>query len=284
MLFFAGPRSSLPRFSILASFSLATSLFVGCGETESPGPDAPAPSISGETPAESDEAPAPVAVSNPSTDEVKRIENGKGYDLSTGRELPNLKAGNAKVTVSAPKGWVLPTRRQEYVVWFAKELGQEFPRVLVAAEPAPAGTPDTTEANVGEFARQVAAKVSKPLESPKPMIVGDVACVRYVSEAKSRSSSLEEQVLKTVQKGQLFTVTLQAVVVKPGESPLPQYRDAGYAVLASMKVEAGSAPPESPAAPASGSPAAPAAEAPAPEASAPAASDDASAEGAPAGS
>lgn len=274
MLLFAWLRSPTYGFLLASSLSLTTTLFVGCGETESPGPDAPAPSISGETPTESEDTPAPVTVSSQSTDEVKRVENGKGYDLSTGRELPNLKAGPAKVTISAPKGWVLPTRRQEYVVWFAKELGEEFPRILVTAEPAPAGTPDTTEANVGELAQQIAAKVSEPLESPKPMIVGDVPCVRYVSAAKARSTSLEEQVLKTVQKGQLFTVTLQAAVVTSGESPLVQYRDAGYAVLASMKVEAGSASAESPAAPP--------AETPAP--ASPPAADAAPAEGAPAGS
>lgn len=270
MLLSAGLRPSFFRFlAIASSVSLTTTLFVGCGETESPGPSAPAPSISGETPAEPDEDSAPVAVSSQSASEIKRIENGKGYDLSTGRELPNLKAGNAKLTISAPKGWVLPTRRQEYVVWFAKELGEEFPRILVTAEPAPVGAPDTTEANVAELAEKVAAAVSNPLESPKPMIVGDVPCVRYVSEAKYRATSLEEQVLKTIQKGQLFTVTLQAVVVTPGESPLVQFRDAGYAVLASMKVEAGAAPAVSPEAPAEGSPAGPATETPPPAGSPP---------------
>ncbi|HEV7279080.1 MAG TPA: hypothetical protein VGN57_02605 [Pirellulaceae bacterium] len=252
MLLSAGLRSSVLRIAASSSALAMISLVLGCGGTESPGPSAPPPSVSGETP--SDETPSgkgqattPVVAAD-SIHEVKRIVNGQGYDLSTGRELPNLKAGTAKATISAPKGWVLPTRRQEYVVWFAKELGEEFPRILVTAEPAPAGTPDTTEANVAEFAQQVAATVADPLESPKPMIVGDVPAARYVTSAKARAQSLEEQVLKTVQKGQVFTVTLQAAVVTPGESPLLQYRDAGYAVLASMKVEAGESPAESPAA------------------------------------
>lgn len=251
MRFSAGPRSSgSGLFALASSVSLATTLFVGCGESESPGPSAPAPSISGQTPAETSEVAAPVAAPSGSAEEIKRIVDGQGYDLSTGRELPNLKAGDAKVTISAPKGWVLPTRRQEYVVWFAKELGKEFPRVLVTAEPATTGTPDTTEANVRELSQQIAASVPNPIEPPKPLIVGSVPCVRYVSSASSRSGKLEEQVLKTVRKGQLFTVTLQAIATTGGESPLFQYRDAGYAVLASMKVEGAGAAAAAPAAPA----------------------------------
>lgn len=264
MLLSTGLHSSVTWTLALApAISLASALLVGCGGTESPGPSAPAPSISGEDPAvePTAETATPVTPVEPIS-EIKRIVNGQGYDLSTGRELPNLKAGTAKATIAAPKGWVLPTRRPEYVVWFAKELGEEFPRILVTAEPAPAGAPDTTESNVDELVQKVAASVSNPLEPVKPLIIGDVPCVRYVSAAKSKSTSLEEQVLKTIRKGQLFTVTLQAAVVTPGESPLLQYRDAGYAVLASLKAEADAAA-ETPATPPAETPAPPTDAAPA---------------------
>jgi len=190
------------------------------------------------------------------------------------QEIPALDGG--RIEIPTPDGWNAGPRATGLLARFHLKGRSGIPQILVKADAAPAGVPDTITAdNVLAYAdlvqkeldAQVADKKTTVLEPAKPMMFGSNAWVRYVIPGKLPNkdrATLERQILRTVQRGRVYSIDLQ---VEGNE--LPKSRDHAYAMAAGIKFSAGTdaaAPPPEVAAPAGDAPAAPAPEAPPAEA------------------
>lgn len=198
---------------------LVLAVCLGCGGGEEPS-KSDARNTSDETPAE---APADGA--------IKKISTSKLPPL--GDALPALDGGRVD-QLAPPKGWDLLPRDNKYVARFAtkKTNPNDLPRILVTVEPASDFTDDVTGDNVAEFAQSLADD-KKYLESPKPMLIGDNAYARYVTQAKKGSRTVERQFLETVFDGRRYAVVLEVFA-----EDLLKNRDLAYAVAAGIKYTA----------------------------------------------
>jgi hypothetical protein len=146
-----------------------------------------------------------------------------------------------RVRIAPPKRWFKQPRSKEYLARFDTRR-IELPRITVTAQDAPFDDPTTINSeNLAAFAELVLAGISEEdqkriLETAKPMVLGGRHCVRYVIQSKptrfKRSGpaiTYERQVLKTLNQGRIYTVTLDVF-----ESTMEQYRDKGYAVMAGL--------------------------------------------------
>ena len=154
-----------------------------------------------------------------------------------------LDAGRVKV--AAPTQWRPRPRSSKYVARFVLDATRRapLPMITVTADAAKFDEPQTaSEENLTEFLELMFDSLTEDerrrvLESPKPIVLGDVACVRYVLRSKpTRFKQLpapkiyEQQILKTLHKGRVYTVTLDVF-----ESTLEQFRNTGYAVMAGLQ-------------------------------------------------
>jgi hypothetical protein len=164
---------------------------------------------------------------------VKVAKDGEGYDLSVGDKMPTLDEG--RIELAVPEGWKPMSRSSPYVIRF--DRGGTLPRIEVIAEDSPFEIETLTAENVAEFARILDKEVAGPtiLEPPKPMIIGGMPCVRYVVAVRLRTRTggvldAERQVIETIFKNRLYRVNLLIL-----EGEILRYRDAAYAVVASLE-------------------------------------------------
>ena len=189
-----------------------------------------------------DEAEA--ATSETSTSGVKEISADGLPTLAD--PLPRLDGG--RIEVAAPEGWKPLPRDNAHLARFIvqKNDANNLPRILVTAADAGALPGPVTSDNVVEFAAAIAAELGekKGLEEPaKPIIIGDNAFARYVTQARTKSGrEVKRQILETVQAGRRYTLTLEVYNQVDKKN-----RDLAYAVAAGLKFS-GSATP-APAAP-----------------------------------
>ena len=159
--------------------------------------------------------------------------------------LPPLDDG--RVEIAPPKGWKTLARMPKYLVNFNQGKSvNDFPRISITAENAPAGTTDLTEANAYEFAAAVAAQLRAEkkkaiAESPKPIILGDRVWSRYVRNPFFGGDPIAIQMLQTVHGGRQYNVELIVNVKDERDyaADLQTSRDAAYSVAAHMKFPAG---------------------------------------------
>jgi len=165
---------------------------------------------------------------------VKVAKDGQGYDLSVGDKLPPLDEG--RIELAAPEGWKPMSRSSQYVIRFDRGGQLSLPRIEVDAEDSPYDIETLTSENVEEFARILDKEVAGPaiLEPPKPMIIGGMPCVRYVVAVRLQTRTgvldAERQVIETIFKNRLYRVNLLIL-----EGEILKYRDAAYAVVASLE-------------------------------------------------
>src|SRR4030042_5827404 len=88
----------------------------------------------------------------PDSREIETVQLGDLPPL--GAPLPAL--DEQRIELAGPKGWDIPARGKRWVVRFQETEGSSYPSIIVRAE-YHEGVSDVSEANVAEFAKQVAA-------------------------------------------------------------------------------------------------------------------------------
>ncbi|MEQ8785562.1 MAG: hypothetical protein RIC55_04655 [Pirellulaceae bacterium] len=171
--------------------------------------------------------------------QVKQAKHGQGYDLSVAVDLPPL--DEDRLELSVPEGWKAMSRSSQYVIRFDRGGSLGLPRIEVEAEDSPYEFDTLTAENVEDFARVLDKAVAGPaiIEPPKPMIIGGTPCARYVIGVRLQTRTggvldAERQVIETIYKNRLYRVTLLIL-----EGDILKYRDAAYAVVASIKFQEG---------------------------------------------
>ena len=192
-----------------------------------PVPDAPA-------------APKSPAVASTTLD-IKKVD-ASGFKLSY--DLPPLDGG--KIEIATPDGWKPMSRDSKFVVRFSElKGGGGLPRIEVFVEENDlGGLTDVTQANVAAFTTAVAkdleAHGTAVIETPVPMVIGSVPCVRYVSHLKLKIGEgtllVERQTL--LHAGRVYKIDLLVELDKLNES----HRDAAYAVCAGVRFPAVESP------------------------------------------
>ena len=160
--------------------------------------------------------------------------------LPIGDQMPPLDEG--RLLLSKPKDWFPAPRSRSYVVQFYRDKTRQvrFPRVWVHAINSPFdGMVTVEEDQVTEFAELMAERLKEKqvevIEPVRPMIIGGIPCTRYVRATSftgrdGKALLAERQVIDILAGGRLYTVELH---VPPRK--MLDYRDYGYAVVASMK-------------------------------------------------
>ena len=205
----------------------------GCGRRSAPGA----------APASDDEAAEPDV---PSTKHHPVAE----LRVKIGTYLIPQDAG--LLSVACPQGWEQGSDRsssaQGYLVAFHRKGGsvEELPRILVTAEDTP--FPDLNqvqEATLVDFVKAVTRTLGdKTLETPvTPVMAGATTCAAYVEMVKRKSGRGPRLVVMTLAGGRLYTINLDVQ-----EPQFAKYRDAAYAIAASLKVVGPAEPPPAPAA------------------------------------
>ncbi|MCO6457885.1 MAG: hypothetical protein J5I93_21485 [Pirellulaceae bacterium] len=210
-------RARLPRFVMVAWAGWVGLALAGCGA-----------------------AGTPPANNNPATDEIRRVDAAR---LPIGEPMPVLDEG--RLVLSGPRDWYRSPQSRKYLVEFYLDKNRQVrvPRIWVTVEESPYdGLTDVDESNVSEFARLVAQRLeadgTELVEQVLPMLIGRTACARYVRQTKFSSTergkttsiTAERQILEVLAGGRLYVVDLHVPIRK-----MLAYRDAGYAVVASME-------------------------------------------------
>ena len=143
-----------------------------------------------------------------------------------------------------PDGWKTLPRDSKFVVRFASlQGGGGLPRIdVVVQESHLGGFTDVTPANVVDFTAAVAkdleADGTAVIEPPIPMVIGSVACARYVSHLKLKIGEgtllVERQTLGVLHAGRLYKINLLVELGKLTDS-----RDAAYALCAAVRFPEG---------------------------------------------
>lgn len=154
--------------------------------------------------------------------------------------MPPLDAG--KIELAGPQGFQWTRAGAEYLVGFYRKeyTMNDLPRILVTAEDSPFPIEQVTEANVVQFAKLVKDTLGEKhvAVAVQPMILGKNACAVYVEYAKRRNVVVAREVIKIVAAERLYTIVMEVY-----EKGFAKYRDAGYAVAASLRVAGGTKPP-----------------------------------------
>jgi hypothetical protein len=114
-----------------------------------------------------------------------------------GDPLPPLD-GN-RLELAPPEGWHVPSASREYVVRMDESGQDRYPRIIVTAEEYE-GIANVSEANVAEFADQVAA-ARKVKSGVKPIEIG-----RFVGVAYAKRGKVSKPVTRILQVLYLETV------------------------------------------------------------------------------
>lgn len=152
-----------------------------------------------------------------------------------GNALPTLDKGRVN-NLAPPKGWEPLTRDNKHLARFAqnKTNPNDLPRILITVDDSADFTDDVTADNVVEFATLLAGDATKKyVEPPKAILLGENPYVRYVTQAKKGSRTVERQVLETVFDGRRYAITLEVY-----SEHLLKNRDLAYAVAAGVQYTA----------------------------------------------
>ncbi len=218
---------------------LVTLTFSACGKS-TPSPSSTPASVAApasSSPAASESAAvAPAAL--PKITEIKKVD-AAGFTL--GEYLPPLDGG--KIEIAVPDGWNVMPRDSKYVVRFSSlQSGGGLPRIDVVVEEKNLGDlTDVSAANVADFAAAVAkdleANATAVIEPPIPMVIGSVACARYVSHLKLKIGEgtflVERQTIELLHAGRRYKINLLVEREKVADS-----RDAAYALCSSVRFPA----------------------------------------------
>lgn len=224
-----------PTPLVLASSLLAFSLLavtLGCGGSpaDNATPDSSGANVAGES--RTDSGSNGEVSAAPTAREPKIVA---ADSLPIGDPMPPLDGG--KLELARPTDWSVPSRDSKYVVQF-QAGDSRYPRIQVTAEDDWWGKGDLTEENVVEFAAAVQSRLEEQdvalVEPALPMVIGGVPAARYVRRTRFRGTvravTVERQIVATILSGRVYEIDLQT---EPGA--LLEHRDAGYAVVASMK-------------------------------------------------
>jgi hypothetical protein len=177
---------------------------------------------------------------------IKVAEDGKGYTFKTTDPLMPL--DNGRLRLAGPLGWERLSGGFSHLVRFEQGTDSGYPKIEISVEESPATPYDEfdsiTKDNVVAFAKKIDTKIftgehpgvlaSDAFEPPRPMIIGGVACVRYVLPAKVRRGAvvydIERQYLETIHNRRLYRIELSVI-----EDKILNFRDASYSVLASIE-------------------------------------------------
>lgn len=146
----------------------------------------------------------------------------------------------AKLKAAPPGGWLPKGRHKEYLAAFVKNRNAVIPSiVLKLAEPIGGDAfKDVTPENVVDFTEAVQATLQDPLESARPMVIGEHAFARHVKAARIGNLPAEVQVLNTIRDGKMYSIELRVRDVED----LKKHRDSAYAVAAGLQFDADDKP------------------------------------------
>jgi hypothetical protein len=147
-----------------------------------------------------------------------------------------LPQDQGRLQVACPQGWDWASAPGEYVLGFHRKNNSldDLPRMLLAAQESPfPDLKDVGESQLTEFVQAVSRALGdQALETPvTPVMAGSTACAVYVELVKWKHGRVPRLVVKTVVAGRLYTINLDVP-----EQQFAKYRDAAYAVAASIKV------------------------------------------------
>lgn len=157
-----------------------------------------------------------------------------------GGYLPVLDEG--RLQVAPPVDWHMASRSKDYVARFLFDQNRRLalPRITVEVAEAEATDPrNLTKENLVAHVEALTSRIDDKLrqavqESMRPMMLGDVPCVRYVVPKAFRQGDRtlrgEREVLQTIRDGRVYTVSLDV-----NASMLLEFRADVYAVVATMK-------------------------------------------------
>lgn len=152
--------------------------------------------------------------------------------LPVGNTLPH--GVSDRVRVSGPKEWFVPGRQSGYVAWFLRWESSQIPLIFLKEDATTFDAEQINAENIQAYAQSIAKRLAEketePLEEILVLKFGDQYFVRYVVEGRVSGTYVERQVLETQAKGKTYLIELR---VLPGK--LVEYRDAGYAVAASLR-------------------------------------------------
>jgi hypothetical protein len=227
----SGATTFVPRRLGLA---FVAALTLGCQGAKAPSPGKPE--------AASPEAAAPIRVAKVSRERLPAL----------GEPFPQALEGGVLKLSDPPAPWLrLRYSAKRVAAWSTTPQG-DFPRMILASEPAASGDPERLRADdlngLVAFAQRLrdefAASGEKVVEPPTPMIIGDNAFLRYTKAGRlPNGARVERLLLMTVAAGKRYTLALETL----GEQALQEHRDTAYAVAAGMEFVEHVAPAEAPA-------------------------------------
>jgi hypothetical protein len=163
-----------------------------------------------------------------------------------GDYLPPLDDG--RLEVAPPQGWHVPSASSKYVVRVQKSVRDTYPSVIVTAEDYDGqGVRDVSEANVKEFAAQVAEAVGKKASAVQPRKIGGFVGAAYAKRAKVRqpvTRILDVLYLETVVAGRKYRFELRSE-----EGSLDEDRPYLYAFVGGTRFLGATSQPEEEASP-----------------------------------
>lgn len=161
-----------------------------------------------------------------------------------GGYLPPL--DKQRLHIAPPAGWHVEPRSSKYLARFVFDETHRspLPRITVTAEDADFDEPvDLDEKSLGLFLDLLDSALSDSarkgmLEPMKPMVLGDVPCVRFVVGKVYRRGNKkirgECQIVKTLHAGRIYTVALDVY-----RGTLLEHHNEAYVVVAGMEFLAG---------------------------------------------
>jgi hypothetical protein len=165
---------------------------------------------------------------------LKEVNSEKLPKLSD--YLPRI---DPKVEVAPPRGWIPRARSKDYLVAFVRDKSAAVPAIVVkTADSAVGEIADVTADNVIDYAKAIQATLNEPIESARPMRIGEHYFARYVKEARVADLPAEVQVLTTVREGRTYTIELRIRDVED----LQKYKNQAYAVAAGLNFAADDRP------------------------------------------
>jgi hypothetical protein len=145
-----------------------------------------------------------------------------------------------RLRVAPPKAWYVAPHDKKYLVEFLWMRQSALPRITIEASDASfPQLRDVTEANLPEFREKFIALLDESTrqtvdENAVMLIVGGIPCLAYSLTKQFRVGTLEvpgeREVLVTLHKGRLYTVTLD---VRAGR--LVDYNGDAFAVVAGLQ-------------------------------------------------
>ncbi len=166
--------------------------------------------------------------------EQLKIRRFSAEELPIGDYLPRTLDGG-RLKLAEPKGWITRLPDGIKLAQFGRDEKMPYSYIIVTSEVPPSDEFSTvTEETVQQFAKSLEDELKAanrvPFERVRPMMLGDVACARYVTLGRMGSVKLERQFVVTQAAGRRYIVELR---VRPDE--ILEDRDYAYAVVASMQ-------------------------------------------------